>query len=358
MEGLLVSYGSSDFPQYHINSPATSGRRSDILRHRHLDPLVLGVSVSKLTGTSPLEFTLHPRSDYLLVARTSNRSEVRFDIGRGFRACDMRYGQMLLYPALEQSCWWIQRPEQTVILSIPTHMLRRAWEQDREEPWPGIVEMYSFKQDSQVIETLANLAGEWDRSDQINSAYIDSLLFQLSTHLVRRYSRSIDSVMRHSGMSPSRLNKVLEFVAAGLEEQLGLTAMAQVAGISPHYFCREFKKTMGITPYGYIVQQRIDRAKTLLQNTSMSITEIGAQLLFATPSHFTATFRKLVGCTPSVFRFRSVGCIANNNESNPASSIPWGAQRNSVGIKCGTDKAIKQMAKTRSLPASTGVFDA
>jgi AraC family transcriptional regulator len=314
MEGVLISNGSSDFLRCDVQCPPTSGQRSaigrsgiqrsGIHRDKQLSPLVLGAGMSQLTGTDPLEFTIHPSSDYLLVARMSGRSEIRYGIGRGLRDCDIRYGHILLYTASERSCWWMERPEQTVILRIPAQMLQRAWEQDREEPWPGMVEMSSFKQDSQVIHILAILASELDRSNQINSAYTESVLFQLSTHLVRRYSTTVDSAARHSGMSPSRLNKVLEYVAAGLEEQLRLAAMAQVAGISPYYFCREFKKTMGITPYGYIVQQRIDRAKTLLQNTSMSITEIGAQLLFATPSHFTATFRKLVGCTPSVFRLR------------------------------------------------------
>jgi AraC family transcriptional regulator len=261
--------------------------------------------MSKLTGTDPLEFTIQPKSDYLLVARLSGRSEVRYGIGGSPRDCDIRYGQMLLYFAKEQSSWWMERPEQTIILSIPTQMLQRAWEQDSEEPWPGMMEMCSFRQDSQAIQILTTLSSEFDRSDQMNSAYAQSVLFQLSTYLVRQYSKAVDPVIRHSGMSPSRLNKVLKYVAQGLEDELRLAAMAQVAGISPYYFCREFKKTMGITPYGYIVQQRIDRAKTLLQNTSMSITEIGAQLLFATPSHFTATFRKLVGCAPSVFRLRS-----------------------------------------------------
>jgi AraC family transcriptional regulator len=304
MEAFLISCGSNDFVKYHI-SPATSGQLFNIPRDRQLSPLVLGVGMSKLTGSDSLEFRIHPRSDYLLVARMSGRSEVRYDIGKGFRDCDIRYGHMLLYSALERSCWWMERPEQTVILSIPAKILQRAWEQDSEEHWPGMVEMCSFRQDSQVIQILETLASELDRSDQINSAYTESILFQLSTYLVRRYSNAVDSAIKHSGMSPSRLKKVLEYVAAGLEEQLRLAAMAQVAGISPYYFCREFKKTMGITPYGYIVQQRIDRAKTLLQNTSMSVTEIGAQLLFATPSHFTATFRRLVGCTPSVFRLRS-----------------------------------------------------
>jgi AraC family transcriptional regulator len=305
MEALVISYGSGDFLGCHLMSPPTSRRGSNAPAEAHLSPLVLGAGMSKLTETEPLEFTIQPRSDYLLVVRMSSRSKVRYDIGRGFRACEMRHGHMLLYSASEQSCWWMEHPERSVILSIPAQLLQRAWEQDSEEPWPGMVEMCSFKQDSQVIQMLAVLASELDRSDQINNAYTESVLFQLSTHLVRRYSKVIDSPLRHSGMSPCRLNKVLEYVAAGLEQQLRLDAMAQVAGISPYYFCREFKKTMDITPYGYIVQQRIDRAKTLLQNTSMSITDIGAQLLFATPSHFTATFRKLVGCTPSVFRLRS-----------------------------------------------------
>jgi AraC family transcriptional regulator len=293
-------YGSSDYSRYHT-TPA-SGHPTCKLPGKQLIPPVAGVSMSKMTSTGPLKFKIPPRSDYLLVARMSSQSEVRYDIGKGSRGCDVRYGHMLLYPALNQSCWWLGRPEQTIILSVPAQLLQRAWQQDRDESWPGMMEMCSFRQDSRIIQTLEALATELERSIQINSAYISSLIFQLSTHLVRQYSNQVDSVIKRSGMSPSRLNKVLEYVSAGLEEELRLAEMAQVAGISPYYFCREFKKTMGITPHRYVVQQRIDRAKALLQNTSKSITEIGAQLQFPTPSHFTATFRKLVGLTPSVFR--------------------------------------------------------
>jgi hypothetical protein len=135
MEGLLTSYGSSHVLGCHIMSPTTSCQRSNTPRDAHLSPLVLGVSMSKLTGTDPLEVMILPRSDYLLVARMSSRSKVPYDVGRGFRDCDMRHGHMLLYPALERS-WWMERPEQTVILSIPAQLLKRAWGQDREEPWP------------------------------------------------------------------------------------------------------------------------------------------------------------------------------------------------------------------------------
>jgi AraC family transcriptional regulator len=287
-----------------VDGPTISDEGGDKLPGKHLTPPAQGVSLSKLTCTDCLDFNTLPRPGYFLIARMSGRSRVHFDIGRGVRDCDIRHGHILLFSAQVGSCWWIEHPEQTVILNISTEMLQSAWEQDTKEIWPGVAEMCSFRQDAQVIQIMTNLTSELDRSDQINSAYTKSLVLQFSTHLVRRYSQSTGSAIKHSGMSPNRLNKVLDYIAAGLEEELRLAEIADVAGISPYYFCREFKKTMGITPYGYILQQRIDRAKALLQSTSMSITDIGAQLLFQTPSHFTATFRKVVGLTPSVFRLR------------------------------------------------------
>ncbi len=258
--------------------------------------------ISKINLSTPLEFTIPPGSDYLLVARMSNRSEVRFDIGSGSKSGEVRFGHVLLHSTLDRSCWWLGRPEQTIILSVPVQMLQHAWENDTGEPWPGMMRMHSFRQDPLVIQLLAALAGELDRTGPVNRPYTNTLVFQLSTHLVRRYSDSVDLSIRQSGMQPSRLKKVVEFVMENLEQELGLAEMAQVAEISPYYFCREFKKTMSITPHQYVVKQRIDRAKALLQNSSMSITEIGAQLQFPTPSHFTATFRKMVGVTPSAFR--------------------------------------------------------
>jgi AraC family transcriptional regulator len=103
-------------------------------------------------------------------------------------------------------------------------------------------------------------------------------------------------------MPPSRLTKVVEFITQHIEEDLSLARLANVAGISRYYFCREFKKSMGVTPQRYVVQQRIEKAKILLQSTSLTIMEISAQLRFPTPSHFTSTFRRIVGVTPTSFR--------------------------------------------------------
>jgi len=263
---------------------------------------VSGVHVSKLSRPTPLAFTIASGDDYLLVARMSDRSEVSFDFGGGAHRSGIRYGHMLLRATSQQSSWWISRPEQTLILRIPEEMFRLAWDNDAGDLWPGIMRMESFRQDSLVTQILARLAAELTRSRSINLAFTKCLTYQLCTHLVRRYSEAIDVTIKHSGMPPSRLKKVVEFITEHIEGDLSLARLANVAGISRYYFCREFKKSMGVTPQRYVIQQRIEKAKVLLQNSSISITEISTQLRFPTPSHFTSTFRRIVGVTPTSFR--------------------------------------------------------
>jgi AraC family transcriptional regulator len=263
---------------------------------------VTGVRVSKLSRSTSLAFTIASGEDYLLVARMSNRSEVSFDFGSGAHRGEIRYGHMLLHTASEQSSWWLGCPDQTLILRIPEEMFRHAWDNDARDLWPGIMRMESFRQDSLVTQILARLVPELTRSRFVNLAFTKCLMYQLCTHLVRRYSKAIDVTIQHNGMPPSRLTKVVEFITQHIEEDLSLARLANVAGISRYYFCREFKKSMGVTPQRYVVQQRIEKAKILLQSTSLTIMEISAQLRFPTPSHFTSTFRRIVGVTPTSFR--------------------------------------------------------
>jgi AraC family transcriptional regulator len=267
-----------------------------------LPPPATGVRVSKLSQATPLAFTIPAGNDYLLIARTSNRCEVTFDFGSGAHRGEIRYGHMLLHAASTHSLWWLSRPDQTLIIRIPEEMFRHAWDNDAVDPWPGIMRMENFRQDSLVTQILARLAAELTRSRSVNLAFTRCLLYQLCTHLVRRYSEAVDVSIKQNGMPPSRLKKVVEFITDHIEDDLSLARIAKVAGISRYYFCREFKKSMGVTPQRYVLQQRIEKAKTLLQGTSMTITEISARLRFPTPSHFTSTFRRIVGVTPTSFR--------------------------------------------------------
>jgi AraC family transcriptional regulator len=261
-----------------------------------------GVRMWKMSQSSAADVIIQPDADYLLIVRMSNRSQVRYDLGMGVHHGEIRNGHVLLQTAYTKSSWWFSRPDQTFLLRIPVELFEHAWRNDTDDVWPGMSRMSVFRQDSLVTQMLAQLAAELGRSKRVNRAYTECLMCQICTHLVRRYSDAVDLSIRQSGMPPSRLRKVIEFIAEHLEEDLTLASIAQIAGISPFYFCREFKRSVGVTPHQYVMQQRIETAKVLLQSDVLSITEIGAQLQFPTPSHFAATFKRMVGMTPTAFR--------------------------------------------------------
>ena len=75
-----------------------------------------------------------------------------------------------------------------------------------------------------------------------------------------------------------------------------------MADVSIRDVRKAFRAAFHTTPYHFLLDRRIDRAKTLLSSTRLSITEIIAAVGFSTPNHFATTFRQRVGLTPRDFR--------------------------------------------------------
>ena len=103
-------------------------------------------------------------------------------------------------------------------------------------------------------------------------------------------------------MPGRRLRRVLDYIAENLAGDLGLDELADVAGMSPHYFSELFRKSVGRPPHQYVLRQRIERAKESLRNPKRSVLEAGLAAGFENPSHFARTFRRFVGATPKQFR--------------------------------------------------------
>ena len=81
-----------------------------------------------------------------------------------------------------------------------------------------------------------------------------------------------------------------------------LWEFAQLAGMSPHYFCELFKKSTGLSPYQYSLQCRTDRAKQFLKSRQLTVGQVAKATGFADQSHFGKVFRRFVGVTPVQFR--------------------------------------------------------
>jgi AraC family transcriptional regulator len=104
------------------------------------------------------------------------------------------------------------------------------------------------------------------------------------------------------GLSPERLRRVREFIEAHLDEDLSLTVLADIACLSPYHFSRSFKEAAGVGPQRYVIQRRLERAKTLIRRTNRSLALIVQEAGFADQNHLTSIFRREMGVTPGRFR--------------------------------------------------------
>jgi AraC-like DNA-binding protein len=105
------------------------------------------------------------------------------------------------------------------------------------------------------------------------------------------------------GLPPRVLQRVRDYVETHLEDSISLQHLASTAGLSTSYFIRAFKQSAGMTPHRYVLQRRVRRALGLLAETTLALSEVAMASGFADHSHFCRQFRKLVGATPSRYRW-------------------------------------------------------
>lgn len=157
--------------------------------------------------------------------------------------------------------------------------------------------------DSHIEAIGFMLLSELQQGDTANKLYVESLANVLAVHLIRQYTTVRPQPIRYEGGLPQRhLLQVLDYIDAHLHQEIKLTDLASLLGMSQFHFSHQFKQATGISPYQYLLQQRIERAKQLLKQSDYSIADIALTCGFNSHSHLSKQFRQLMGITPKAYR--------------------------------------------------------
>lgn len=134
-------------------------------------------------------------------------------------------------------------------------------------------------------------------------------LFALTALLVKHFSQSLaveESKLQRRDMT--RLEPLLEYIQLHHGEELPLDEAADRMGLNKEYFCRLFKKNMGVSYLQYVYQVRATAVCRELESSDDTISEIAERHGFREPKMLNQYFKELYGCTPSEKRkfFREV----------------------------------------------------
>jgi AraC family transcriptional regulator len=273
--------------------------------------------VSRTPGKADIRATryLMSRSNYGLTPPTpvSDTQFVAVHL-RAFGAqdmwCDNRY---LIRPAVGPG-------------GIGIYDFRRSWRADLRDPFHTInFEFPQWKVDELTdelrvprIDTLRCPPGTHDevihhmalallptleKPWEANSLFVDYTLAATCTYLVRTYGELRKPMVRPSGfLAPWQERRVRELLTSNLVRDVPLSELAEACGLSVSYFSRAFRQSLGMPPHRWLLEQRVGRAKELLEHTAESLSDVAMSCGFADQSHFTRVFSRLAGCSPGAWR--------------------------------------------------------
>ena len=160
-----------------------------------------------------------------------------------------------------------------------------------------------FFENAALRDTAFKLAGSIEAGLEDDVSYLEALGAVLVHELVRLdQGGAARQAQARGGLAGWQQRAVASYIEEHLDLPIPLAKLAELAKLSPYYFCRAFKESFGLPPHRYHTGRRIDRAKALLANATQSVTEIGLSLGFSETSSFTSTFRKMTGTTPTAYR--------------------------------------------------------
>lgn len=161
----------------------------------------------------------------------------------------------------------------------------------------------------------AKLVAEWGlevESDRLRQAYFATKVLSSRQHdgvvkLLSIFAQHISMVsnqilVQRENTEPLAITRAKQFIQENQSADLSLGQVAKAVNTSTFYFCKMFKKATGLNFTDYVSRLRIEKAKNLLLNRNLRVSEIAYEVGFQSLTHFNRVFKKIMGQSPTEYR--------------------------------------------------------
>lgn len=163
------------------------------------------------------------------------------------------------------------------------------------------IEPAAATRDGTVLVIASILKRVHTAGTALSDVAASTLAHRLAGHLLEQYGDS-PAEQAPGRLDRATVDRVTEFVDAGLPGTLTLDRLAAVATLSPFHFARAFKATTGLAPHQFVTARRMHRATTLLLESPASVVEVAHAVGMSNVSHFRRVFRGHTGVLPGELR--------------------------------------------------------
>lgn len=209
------------------------------------------------------------------------------------------HGDIDIIPALTPSRWEMHDENDTaLLLSLPKSLIQAVANESGVDA--ARIEIRNRFQARDVeLEALSwAIKREMEAGCRSGRLYLDGLALAVASRLVMRHSSIAKLAERKEGLSGHRLKQVLSFIEDHLANDLSLEQIATVAGVSASHMKTLFRAATGVPVHQYVIQRRVECARTLLTQDGLSIAEIALAAGFAHQSHMARHMRRILGVPP------------------------------------------------------------
>jgi AraC-like DNA-binding protein len=218
--------------------------------------------------------------------------------------CDLRAGETCLSDMKRNPTALLDKPYHTLVFYLPRAALDAIADDANAprirdlsyEPGAGVNDVTISGLGSLLLPALSH-------PDQANPLFVDHVLLAVGVHVAQTYGgmRPMSRPAR-GGLTPWQERRAREFLLANIKRGVALREVARECGVSVGHFSHAFRRTLGVAPHKWLIEQRVVLSKEKLRVDELSLSDVAAECGFSDQSHLTRVFRQAVGVSPGAWR--------------------------------------------------------